>query len=374
VPRSSISSSERPLLAGLLAVALVLLAQAPLLWSRGLWELLAGSEKWGRATVQERLLELRAALPGSPRVVAIGDSRVFAGLSASRLRALLPGVEIENLGTPGIGAYAVRALADAAIAARADAVVLFLSEFDTHRPLRLGPWPRPTPGAIADVVAEAGPAFAWRQRVALYRMALASALPLYSARSALRDGALAGAARFEVADLAGPSRLRDPAGPIALWGGPRHEVEAAARREVFDVFPPATRRENARFQLAQLGEIAPGPHVAVQMGLLRRAVRLLREAGAEVVIVEPPLHPATRDLYDPRLRGDFLDFARALARDPGVRFVPIEASGPFAESDFADLVHVARLGADKLLRATARALHEAGISPPAAPHEPKPGS
>ena len=85
----------------------------------------------------------------------------------------------------------------------------------------------------------------------------------------------------------------------------------------------------------------------MQEQLIRRAVEVLRAAGVRVAIVEGPLHPAAVDLRDPELRGEFLAFARSLQDQLGIAFLPLEAIEPYAESDFADLVHVGPEGVPK---------------------------
>jgi hypothetical protein len=92
----------------------------------------------------------------------------------------------------------------------------------------------------------------------------------------------------------------------------------------------------------------------------------MRSSGIEVILIEAPLHPAAADLYDTRLRDEFLAFASALASDHGARFVGLDAMQPFAESDFFDLVHVNKEGSRKIVSGLAAGLRAAGIQGSAA--------
>jgi hypothetical protein len=199
-------------------------------------------------------------------------------------------------------------------------------------------------------------------REPLYRLAVCSLSNAYRYRPILHTAAGLAYLREFPADARLESGPRgDPFRPIALWGGERHQVPEAAKRGTFDLFPPQIDSFMGRMQAGTVGEITHGPHVAVEMGLLRRAVEVLRAGGVAVAIVEGPLHPAAADLYDRRLRGEFLAFARSLAREPGVVFRPLEESEPYYESDFADLVHLGPEGVPKLTRAMVAGLESAGL-------------
>jgi hypothetical protein len=110
------------------------------------------------------------------------------------------------------------------------------------------------------------------------------------------------------------------------------------------------------------------------MGLLRRSVEILRAEGAEVIVIEPPLYPGVEALYDASIRDDFLAFARELAMDEGVYFVPLEAGPEYGKEDFGDLTHLDMGGASKFTRLVISLLREVlaeerGAEPSAPPAE-----
>ncbi len=217
-------------------------------------------------------------------------------------------------------------------------------------------------GALADLLRATGPGFAIAQRTALYRLLLCSALEAYRYRPILTTAGMGKLREFHFDERFGHTARGDPFRPVALWGGERRVVSEAAKRTTFDLFPPLIGSFMGRMQAGTIGEISRGPHVAVQEALIRRAVEVLRAAGVRVAIVEGPLHPAAVDLYDPALRKEFLAFMHSLQSDPGVAFLPLEALEPYAESDFADLVHVGAEGVPKLTRSLIAGLRATGLS------------
>ena len=102
------------------------------------------------------------------------------------------------------------------------------------------------------------------------------------------------------------------------------------------------------WQRERVRGISRGDHAEVQMKLGRAAVARLRAAGAQVIIVEGPLSPMAAEYYDATIRVDFVAFARDLAREPGVRFVPLNVSATYPEEEFRDLSHLNETGARKL--------------------------
>jgi hypothetical protein len=291
---------------------------------------------------------------------------VIDGFDQALAERLLPEIHFAKLGFPRFEPFAIRALAGDLIASGADAVCLIASEQDTHRPLRLEPVPGSSAaslGAIWDLLRVTDWRFALENRVSLYRLVATSGLWLYRYRPDLHMAGLEDLPRFRLDErLRDPTRKkRDPFRPVALWGADRHFVPPEARRSTMDLFPPLMDQWNARIQAGTIQEITAGVHVAVQMHLYRRTLEVLREAGLEVVLVEGALHPAARDLYDTRLRQEFVAFARKLDADLGVRFIPLEQMPRFAESDFYDLVHTTRRGAAKITRAMVRGLRKAAV-------------
>ncbi len=165
--------------AGLLAVLLVLALDQRILGPDGPWQLLVGADPESAAPARLALRELRAANPGRPRVAVVGTSMVIDGFDEVLAAQSLPGATLAKLGHPRFEPFVLLQLAPELVAARADAVVLILSEFDTHRPLRLEPVPGSSGAslsAVVDLVRLAGPAFAVEQRTTLYRLVASSLL------------------------------------------------------------------------------------------------------------------------------------------------------------------------------------------------------
>ncbi len=376
---SSTSSSERPARrralghlpwAGLLAAGLLLLVDRLLFGLAVTWRWLPEEDPNSAAGTRLELLVLDDAPPERPRVVVVGTSHVIDGFDKALAERLLPGAAFAKLGFPRFEPFAVRALVPDLLAAEPAAVCLMASELDTHRPLRLEPVPGSSAaslGAVVDLLRMTGWRFAVTQRLSLYRLVASSALGLYRFRSDFRLTPLGQRRRFVLDDrLAAPPR-EDPFRPVALWGATRNPVAPAARRSTWDLFPPLMDQWNARIQAGTVQEITRGDHVAVQMGLLEAAVRRLRQAGVEVVVVQGVLHPAADDLFDRALVDEFRAFARGLADTQGVRFVATEQMPRFAESDFYDLIHANQRGARKLTRAVVAGLRSTPIDWEAAP-------
>ena len=363
--RSSTSSSRSLPWAGLVAVLLLLAVDRGVLGVNGPWEKLSSGRPTGAAVSRLALQEIRSAPSSEPRVFVVGTSRAFDGFDAELAERELPGFAFAELAHPRFEPFVVRALVDDMIDAGATVAVLLVSELDTHRPLRLEPVPgsmAASSDALLDLLRATDLDFALRNRRSLFRLAASSLLQSYRYREILGEAGLLEARRFEFDDRLGAAKPadRDPFRPVALWGASRKAPPPPARRTTVDLFPPEIDAWRATMQAGTIAEVTRGPHADVQQFLLRRAVERLRAAGVAVLIVETPMHPATRDLYDPSIRDDFAAFAAALAERDGVTFLPIEAMPHFAESDFYDLVHVSWHGSGKLTRAVLDALRAVG--------------
>ena len=321
--RSSTSSSRaraRALpWAGLLAAALLLALDASVLGTRGPWAMLAervrgaGAAPSGVANDRLALREVRSAPPGRPRVFVLGSSRAAAGFDAEVAQHAFPGVAFARLGHPGVDPFVMRSLAEEVIAAHAAAAVLVLSEIETHRPLRLEPIPGPgasavSLAAVADLLAETGPGFAWRNRESLYRLLVSSALRGYRYRDVLRHAGLLDLIEFPLA----AGRLSRPAPamlgmhPIALGEDFRNPVTPSMRRRLAEVLAALPRRWQiaALPEVDILREVTPGIHSDVQLALVRRTVERLREAGVGGVGVAAPVHPPRPPMVPPQRRVD----------------------------------------------------------------------
>ncbi len=310
------------------------------------------------------LAELRRADGGRARVAVVGTSMVIDGFDPELAARRLPGAHFAKLGHPRFEPFVLLQLVPELVAAQVDAVVLILSELDTHRPLRLEPVPGSSGASLAalvELLRITGPGFAVENRTTLYRLVASSALHLYRYRVDLERLVPERLRAFARDERLGRAPKRDPFRPVAIWDGRHNAVPIAAQRHTFDLFPPQMDQFNARLQAGTVQEITPGRHAAAQQALLRRAVAELREAGVLVVIVQGLMHPAAQDYYDPARREEFRHFAAGLEAELGARFVPASSLEPLAESDFYDLIHVNRAGAAKVTRGILAGLARGGI-------------
>jgi len=347
------------------AVAVILAADAWLLGPDGPWQAFVSADPNSVVPARVALRDLRRAEAGRPRVAVVGTSMVIDGFDPEVAKRGLPGVYFAKLGHPRFEPFVLLQLVPELIAAKVDAVVLILSELDTHRPVRLEPVPGSSGASLAAVVELlrlTGPRFAVENRTTLYRLLASSALRLYRYRVDLEKLVPARLRAFATDDRFGHAPRPDPFRPIAMWDGRHNAVPISAQRHTFDLFPPQMDQFTARIQAGTVQEITPGRHAEVQQALLRRVVSELREAGIEVVIVQGLMHPASQDYYDPARREEFLRFAASLESELGARFVPASALEPLAESDYYDLIHVNHAGAAKMTRGILAGLARAGMA------------
>jgi hypothetical protein len=256
--------------------------------------------------------------------------------------------------------FVTLSLVDESIDAGADVVVLLLSQFDTHRPLRIEPIPGKSSAslvAIGDLVEAAGPRFAWRIRETLYRIVAASVLNSYRFRDLLGRTGLNETREFALEDRLSSRGFALMRGPAAL-GQPRKQALSPAEREQLLQKLSPELRKRARRQFAWFSETRRGEHARVQMALVRRTVERLRGAGVEVFIVECPLHPLAAEIEEPGSREEFSALATALAAETGAHFLPLEAMPPYLSTDFNDLLHLGPTGADRLTNAVVSILRE----------------
>jgi hypothetical protein len=338
----------------------------------GPWETLQGMVSRGHllaegiARDRVQLLQLAAAPEGTARVVVVGTSRAQSGY-LPKLAAQLPAgprpLHVAKLAHAGMNPFAIRSLADELAGYDLDVVVLWLSEFDTHVP----PEPRAAGSfgslsAVFDLAAAVGAGVVFEERREFYRLLLATRFNTYRYRSVLTWAGARKLHRFPTGEE-GRAQLRNP--PPAGFEYPgREPIELDPRRrlqllaEVKQRFSPAHARSIV-MGARRLGTITRGAHAEVQMTLLRQALRRLRAAGAQVIVLEGPLSPLAAEYYDVTIRDDFAAFARDLAREPGVHFVPLRENEIYPERDFNDLSHARLSGAEKLTRALLRAVHQA---------------
>lgn len=357
--RSSTSSSEgRPTArparrpgAGFVAAALVLLLDAAVLGEGGLLWRVAREPLGYAARDRQRLAALEDVRP-ERRLLVLGSSQAEAGFDAGLVAAdARPDLEIVNLGRAFFKAYELRALAAELAGEPPAVVVVYASDFSTHGRLYLRPHQSQGRAvALAETVWALPPRLAWFMRTQLLRLGLDCALGAYRHRPALGGAGLDRLRRFPTED-GGRLRPASRRGHLSKFlSAPLRPPPAAVARLVA-AFPDVER--DVLDQIVRyVAAAGPGPQADVQLALFEGAVENLADAGVKVVIVETPLHPAAYALYDrSALRAVFLDLVGALARRPGVRFVPLEASGPWGPGDMRDVTHVDERGARKLTRA-----------------------
>ena len=357
---SSRTSLRRLPWAWLLALALLLAIERLVFGVTGTWAALSARDPYGVATAQLAMHEIRRVPLGKPRVLAVGPSRMFEGFSYQIASRRLPGVAFAKLAHPRFGPFVIRALVNDLLALQPHAVVFLWSEIDTNRPLRLEPVPGSSAASLAavwDLLRWTDPRFAVANRTTFYRLVATSALEGYRYRTALGDAGLRDTRSFTLdARLKPPRAFPRIFGEIVLQGTEPAPVSRAERKRIIESFGPEADRRFVDLSIDFAAEITEGEHAELKRAFITRTVELLRTAGVEVIVVEGPLHPRAAELYDVRLREDFLAFMHRLTREHGVRFTPLEELPLFEAKDFEDLLHVGPSGTLKLTSAILRAL------------------
>jgi hypothetical protein len=312
-----------------------------------------------KAFAERELAALHAADPESWRVLVVGSSRAGAGFVPHLLPRADPMLAKLYLAKVAIAAtepYTMRSLATRLGRNEVDEVVLFLSEFDTHRPFFLVP----TVGfggvaAWIDLVRVTSPRFAWRHREALMRLALASSINTYRHRDvlqALGRNYLLGTVWDEVRNESDNTQIGVELVRNALAAPPPLD-----RILPWDEFQRVSEQIQSHFPeptipgpLRQLRTVSFGSHVELQKALVRATVEAVIRRGARISIVEAPIHPLGEWLYDLETRKDFRAFAGGLASDPRIEIVELAQLPPFTKDEFRDLTHLNDAGAERLTR------------------------
>jgi hypothetical protein len=315
---------------------------------------------------QAELQRLRAA-PSADRVAIAGSSRADNGFRADIAADRMPAVTFARLAHAMQDPITLRSLAPRIAGAGVDVVILILSETDTHRPVRIEPVPAKSTAdldTLTELMQEGGLAFSIRNRVALYRVGLGWLSNTYRFRDILGRSVLNHLREFPLDDRLEPSRKPILRGRAALGRPSPERLPRSEERTLLAPLPQRLRKYGN--QLGWFTETTRGEHARVQMALIRQAVAQLRESGAQVIIVEGPVHPIAADLQGPHAKQEFRAFASELASDPGVRYLPLESMPPFTTDDFVDLLHLNQAGGEKLTAVTLpvlrRVLTETGSS------------
>ena len=347
-------------MAGVLAVAIVLVVDWGMFRSRAMWEALSPSVQdhpFERGIVRDRLsiLRLQDAPAGLPRVIVSGSSRARGAFQPTILPPSERGrVAIGVLAHGGIGPFEIRSAVPNMLSAEPDAVVLVISEFEITRPLdprpafHFGSW-----SAIGELILAQGISTAITDRTNLFRMAAGCALTLYRTRRVFQRIFVDDLRKFSLDERFAdrePNPIQDEIDESLSSPAAKRALKRLAE----------TFGHGMRFNLSQVLTIERGDHLRVNKDLVRNTVRSLAEAGVKVLIVEAPNHPEATNFFDPTIRDDFLELGRGLRRELGMRFIPVESSGPFESDDFYDMTHLdGRTGGTaRLTRRILAAVHE----------------
>ncbi len=316
----------------------------------------------GVAVDQLDLVRLDATPKTRPRVLVMGTSRAHRGFLTLRARRARPEVEFTRIAHAMLDPFVIRSLVAELIAREPDLVVLFLSEFDTHRPLRIEPIPTTSaasPLAFVEVAWGQGFDFSWRNRESFYRIVAAGATPLYRFRDQIGQ---AGLNDFRTFPLDG--RLVERDRPLKMLATPALG-RAARDRDLLSKLGPGLRariRPELHPHFAQLtwfNDVRPGPHADEQMRIVERTVRRLARAGVRTAIIDTPLHPIAGPIQGAGARDEFLRFVERLHSVYGVVFVHESEMEPVDRMDFIDLLHVNEEGGWKLTRGVLKAVDRA---------------
>jgi hypothetical protein len=300
-----------------------------------------GSLYAGVASDQAQLQQARRQAADRPAIFVVGTSRARRGFRNDVARSALPETFILRFAHPKLDPLVTRSMAPDLIDAGADAVVLYLSEFDTHRPLRIDPIPAKgtdSPVALLEVFSDAGWRFAWRERELLYRITLSSLLKAYRFRDLIAQTRLGELRVFPLGDrLVKPAR-QDMRGRASL-GQPVVRVADPAIRALFSGALPEHMAEDQR-SLLWMREIRLGDHARVSMEIVRRAVDRFVAADVQVLIVEAPIQRAGMLVREAGTREEFVEMALRLAEHSSVRFLALEDQPPIAPGGFLDVMHL----------------------------------
>ena len=280
-------------------------------------------------------------------VFVVGSSRVEHGFKVDAVPKLgLSRERLVKLAHPQFFPFEMRAAAERIASYQPAVVVLALSELETHSPIDLQPGASfGDVRAVIDLVRAMGPGFAFEHRKPLTRIALMSWFDTYHYRGVLEKAGLGNFRSFRSA--------RRPLEAFLSSVGSNEEVEDSGdEASIADIVAeldrdfPGPGSIADRLQFATIRSIALGEHAQANLALTRRTVEILIRAGSRVVLVEPPIYPRARALYDAGAREEFVRFARTLSEHESVTFVSLDQNSEYALQDFNDLTHLNRQGAN----------------------------
>jgi hypothetical protein len=375
VSPSSTSSSERGTGAFVLAIALAVLLLICFEWSTfgsiAVWEDLVSRvprrfmHTSGVATARLALERAGQVEPGERFSVVLGSSRALFGYRPAQVGPEdgAPG-PVFALKHPQLFPYEMLSYSTELTRLGPAEVVFLVSEFDTHRPLEfVSGSGSASLSALAFLIGELPRGISWRERTMLARLGLEGIVDTYRYRRVL---GVAGTDVLRTFRLGKQRRKTGRGHQHKILGpGPPKDSDPEEIQQIADLLGEGSRKRGNRHLLISqllLAPITPGEHADVQMALLEEAIRRLRGAGIEVIIVETPLSPLAEPIYDVGLRREFLSFAHSMVRAHGLRFVELDLANPYPARDFSDLVHLKPEGATRLTRTVHRAIHEARVA------------
>ncbi|MFT7462933.1 MAG: hypothetical protein ACI9EF_001275 [Pseudohongiellaceae bacterium] len=386
VPPSSTSSSrpehssvDRPAalpfgglpVAGFLAVLLVLATDRWVFADIGFWqrieELVNSQVSLNSGVVRDRIALDAISHSDEERLQAcvMGTSRARRGLLPYWITPRVQDrFDMFYIAHAGMQPFEIRSMVAELIESGVDVVVLSLSEFDTHRPLKItAATGAGSFAALFDFWRFTGLAAVRRSRLDVLRLCTSALLQSYRFRQVERSAGLSELLGFRrPGSGAGPSGigLGYAIGADGLPGMPEQEGPGGytvygmawslfyrLADELSERFPDLSLNAR-RAELRQVVSIAKGVHAGVQMAFLRETADRLNEAGIDVLILELPIYPGVAGYYDTSTREEFLSFARELAQAELVHFVPLNDADPIPDELFVDLTHVTNKGSQRL--------------------------
>ncbi|MFT5695897.1 MAG: hypothetical protein ACI9QQ_001876 [Myxococcota bacterium] len=342
--------------AATVALVIALVVDAMVFSSPALWRTIEVPQNLynllENAVVNDRR-ELLDAEPSS--VFLIGSSRLEHGFAPDQIPSLgLSRERLVKLAHPHFFPFEMRAVAETVAAHRPEVVVLALAELETHATIDLRSGASfGDMDAVWELVANMGFDYAVEHRTQLMRIAFSGWFDTYHFRGVLNQAGLGAFRRFPGRDGLQSNNTFGSATEASSLEGDQALVDLVAE---LDAQFPGPVSIASRPQFRSLRSISTGDHARANLALLSRTIEILTEVGTRVVIIEPPLYPRARALYDERAREEFLRFAEEAATHELVSFVPLSSSRKFGPLGFKDLTHLNGAGGRPFARIVTNAI------------------
>lgn len=291
----------------------------------------------------------RRDLSARPKVFVVGSSRARRGFVTELAARELPNASVVRFAHPELDPFVMRSMAPELIDADAAVVVLYLSELDTHRSLRLDPIPTKgvkSPLAFFELAADGGLGFAWREREVFYRIVASSLLDTYRFRDLLGQTWLGKFREFPLDSHLALLPTRDIRARVSL-GEAVFPADSDLPQRIRFMRALPDHMTDQYVMIAWPLEIQTGEHARILMNIVERTVERFVTAGVEVLIVETPIHRAGVTVRGAGTREEFVALSQRLSRRDTVRFIPLEDQSSYGD-DFLDILHLNRAGATRL--------------------------